>query len=220
MIRESQSAFRSGGKDIALDCFLPASTEQSFPAVVALHGSGGNYSGMAEPARLLAEEGIAVYVLHYFDRTSTIYAESRSTILRNSPFWLKTLWDCVTFVAHQPNVNPEKIGLIGFSLGAYLSLSIAAFDPRIKAVVEFFGGLPKEVKPFARRYCPVLILHGEADKTVPVREAYDLQQIFERNHVPYEMKIYPNIGHGFSGPIWQDAGNRTVQFLKKHLRSE
>ena len=175
---------------------------------------------MAEPARLLASEGIAVYVLHYFDRTSTICAESRSTILLNSPAWLKTLWDCVTFVAQQPNVNPDQIGLIGFSLGAYLSLSIAAFDPRIKAVVEFFGGLPKEVKPFARRYCPVLILHGEADETVPVREAYDLQQIFERNHVPYEMKIYPNIGHGFSGPIWQDAGNRTVQFLKKHLRSE
>ncbi|HEV7218239.1 MAG TPA: dienelactone hydrolase family protein [Terriglobales bacterium] len=218
-IRESQATFRSGGKDIALDCFLPTSTEQSFPAVVALHGSGGNYSGMAEPARLLAAEGIAVYVLHYFDRTNTICADSRATILRNSPFWLKTLWDCVTFVAHQQNINPEKIGLIGFSLGAYLSLSIAAFDARIKAVVDFFGGLPKEVKPFARRYCPVLILHGDTDQTVSVQEAFDLQQILERNHVAYDMKIYPNVGHGFTGPIWQDASSRTVEFLKKYLKS-
>ena len=209
--------FRSGGKDIRLDCFLPSSAEQSFPAVISLHGSGGNYSGMAEPARLLAAEGIAVYVLHYFDRTNTGYADSRSTILRNSPFWLKTLWDCVTFVAQEPNVNREKIGLIGFSLGAYLALSIAAFDPRIKAVVEFFGGLPKEVKPFARRYCPVLILHGEADKTVPVQEAYDLQQILERNHVPYEVKIYADTGHGFNGPIWRDANDRTISFLTKYL---
>lgn len=172
---------------------------------------------MAEPARLLAAEGIAVYVLHYFDRTGTIRADSRSTILRNSPAWLKTLWGCVSWLAQQPNVNPEKIGLIGFSLGAYLALSIAAFDPRIKAVAEFFGGLPKEVKPFARRYCPVLILHGEADQTVPVQEAYDLRQILERHHVPYEMKIYPDAGHGFNGPIWQDANDRTLSFLKRYL---
>ncbi len=173
-----------------------------------------------EPARLLAAEGIAVYVLHYFDRTNTICADSRAAILRNSPFWLKTLWDCVTFVAHQPNINADKIGLIGFSLGAYLALSIAAFDARIQAVVEFFGGLPKEVKPFTRRYCPVLILHGEADQTVPVQEAYDLQKILERNQIPYEIKIYPNAGHGFTGAIWQDANSRTVEFLKKHLKSK
>ncbi len=175
---------------------------------------------MAEPARQLAAEGIAVYVLHYFDRTGTIHADSKSSILRNSPFWLKTLWDCVTFVSSQANTNSQKIGLIGFSLGAYLSLSMAAFDTRIRAVVEFFGGLPKEVKPFARRYCPVLILHGEADQTVPVQEAYDLQQILERNHVPYEMKIYPRVGHGFSGDVWQDANNRTLSFLGEYLVAE
>ncbi|MGH9530333.1 MAG: dienelactone hydrolase family protein [Terriglobales bacterium] len=217
MIRESQTTFRSGGKDIGLDCFLPAATETLHPAIISLHGSGGNYSGMAEPARLIAAEGIAVYVLHYFDRTRTIHADSKSAILRNSPFWLKTLWNCVTFVAGQPNINPEKIGLLGFSLGAYLSLSMAAFDPRIKAVVEFFGGLPKEVKPFVRRYCPVLILHGEADQTVPLEEAYDLQQILEHNQVPYEMKIYPGVGHGFSGSIWQDATERMLSFLRRYL---
>lgn len=174
---------------------------------------------MVEPARLLAAEGIAVYVLHYFDRTDTTVADSRATILRNSPFWLKTLWDCVTFVTQQPHTNADKIGLIGFSLGAYLALSLAAFDARIQAVVEFFGGLPKEVKPFARRYCPVLILHGEADQTVPVQEAYDLQKILERNHIAYEIKIYPNAGHGFTGPIWQDASSKTVEFFKKYLKS-
>jgi carboxymethylenebutenolidase len=218
-IHESQATLRSGGKDIALDCFLPTSTEESCPAVIALHGSGGNHSGMAEPARLLAEEGIAVYVLHYFDRTNTTFADSRAAILRNSPFWLKTLWDCVTFVSKQPNINADKIGLIGFSLGAYLALSMAAFHARIQAVVEFFGGLPKEVKPLARRYCPVLILHGEADQTVPVQEAYDLQKILERNQIPCDIKIYPNVGHGFTGAIWQDANSRTVEFFKKYLKS-
>jgi carboxymethylenebutenolidase len=216
-VSESHITFGSGGKDIGLDSFLPQSSNNLFPAVISLHGSGGNHAGMSEPARLLATEGFAMYVIHYFDRTNTTRVDSRSAILLHSPFWLKTLWDCVTFVSRQPNIDPDKIGLLGFSLGAYLSLTVAAVDSRIKAVVDFSGGLPREVKPFARRYCPVLILHGETDQTVPVQEAYDLQQALERSHTPYEMKIYTGVGHGFSGPAWQDATARTVRFLKTHL---
>jgi carboxymethylenebutenolidase len=216
-VRELQLTFKSGGKDVRLDCFLPSQSEKQFPAAISLHGSGGNYFGMAEPARMLAAEGIAVYILHYFDRTDTIRVENRSTILRNSPFWLKTLWDCVTFAGRQPHVDAEKIGLIGYSLGAYLSLTAATVDSRIKAVVEFSGGLPREIRPFARRFYPVLILHGEADQTVPVQEAYDLQQVLQHTHTPYEIQIYPGAGHGFGGAVWEDATGRTLSFLKKCL---
>ncbi|PYX14431.1 MAG: hypothetical protein DMG87_20100 [Acidobacteria bacterium] len=87
----------------------------------------------------------------------------------------------------------------------------------VRAVVEFFGGLPKEMKFFMRRLCPVLILHGEADPTVPVQEAYHLQRVLEKKRIPYEMQIYPGAGHGFEGPVWQDANARTLEFLKKHL---
>ena len=173
---------------------------------------------MAEPATLLAAQGFAVYVLHYFDRTETTEA-SRETIFRHFPMWMKTLWDSVSFVARQPHVDPDRIGLLGFSLGAYLSLSNAAIDSRVRAVVDFFGGLPKEMKFFMRRLCPVLILHGEADTTVPVAEAYHLQQVLEKKGVPYEMQIYPGAGHGFRDEVWRDAGLRTLSFLQKHLAS-
>ena len=172
---------------------------------------------MAEPASLLAGQGFAVYVLHYFDRTGTVELDGLQTIFRHYPAWMKTLWDAVSFVASQPQVDPERIGLLGFSLGAYLSLSASTIDSRVKAVVEFFGGLPKEMKFFMRRLCPVLILHGEQDKTVPVAEAYHLQQLLQKKQIPYEIQIYPGVGHGFSGEVWRDAGLRTLGFLNKHL---
>ncbi len=217
-VTQSAIVLESGGKDIRLDCFLPSANGQRFPAVIGLHGSGGGHATMAEPANLLAEQGFAVYVLHYFDRTGTTEVD-RETIFRHFPIWMKTLWDAVSLVARQPQVDPERIGLLGFSLGAYLSLSNAAVDPRIRAVVEFFGGLPKEMKLFMRRLCPVLILHGEADQTIPVEEAYHLQRVLERKQISYEMQIYPRVGHGFSGEIWRDAGLRTLVFLRKHLAS-
>jgi carboxymethylenebutenolidase len=213
---QSQLTFESGNKPIRLDAYLPDS-DGKHPTVLALYGSGGGVEGMGEPASMLAAQGFAVFVLHYFDRTGTAQATDKPTIVRNFPAWGKTVWDAISQVEQHPQVDAQRIGLLGFSLGAYLALSVASVDPRVQAVVEFFGGFPKEMKFFMRRLCPVLILHGEADTTIPVQEAYDLQALLEKKGMPYEMKIYPGAGHGFEDDIWRDAGMRTLQFLQKYL---
>ena len=216
-ITQSPAVFQSGGKPIRLDAYFPYTSAAPVPAVLGLHGAGGNVSGMERYASTLAAQGFAVYVLHYFDRTGTESAD-KPTIMRNFPLWMKTLWDAITFVKTQPQVDRERIALLGFSLGAYLSLANSAIDPRVKAVVEFFGGMPKEMHLFMRRLCPVLILHGEADQTVPVEEAYQLQKLLEKKKIPYEIKIYPGVGHGFEDEtIWRDAGLRSLQFLRRYL---
>lgn len=212
-----RSSFDSGGKAISIDCFVPLGDAQRFPAVIGLHGSGGGHASMTEPAAWLAARGFAVYIPHYFERTGTTGITDRGSMVRHFPLWGKALWDAVGYVEGQRQVDPEKIGLLGFSLGAYLALSVASVDPRVQAVVDFFGGFPKEMKLFMRRLCPTLILHGEADPTVPVEEAHHLQHMLEKNGIPYEMQIYPGVGHGFDGETWRDAGQRTLAFLQRYL---
>jgi dienelactone hydrolase len=217
-ITESRSTFDSGGQSIAYDAFVPlVANGQRFPAVIGLHGSAGGHATMSDPATMLAGQGFAVYVLHYFDRTGTTGVADKQTAIRHFPLWGKTVWDAITQIERRPEVDPHSIGLLGFSLGAYLVLSVAAVDSRVRAVVDFFGGFPKEMKFFMRRLCPTLILHGEADPTVPVEEAYHLQEILEKKNIPYELQIYPNAGHGFTGDVWQDACRRTLAFLQKYL---
>jgi dienelactone hydrolase len=215
-VAQSELRFESGGRSIRLDAYLPDNASAPLPAVIALYGAGGNVSGMERYASVLATQGFAVYLLHYFDRTGTKLAD-KQIIFRNFPLWMKTLWDAISFVEKQLQVDAQRIALLGFSLGAYLSLATSAIDPRVKLVVEFFGGMPKEMKLFMRRLCPVLILHGEDDATVPVEEAYNLQKLLEKKNIPYEMKIYPKVGHGFETETWRDAGQRSLQFLQKHL---
>jgi len=45
----------------------------------------------------------------------------------------------ITFLEQQPEVNPEQIGMAGFSMGGMVT-SLTAMDPRLKAVVPFVGG--------------------------------------------------------------------------------
>jgi dienelactone hydrolase len=221
-IIQSPTVFQSGGKPIRLDAYLPEAVDGPVPAVIALYGTGGGVSGMERYASMLAAHGFAVYLLHYFDRTGIESADKptivKQTIMRNFPLWMKTLWDATSFVETQPAVDRQRIALLGFSLGAYLSLANSAIDYRVKAVIEFFGGMPKEMNLFMRRLCPVLILHGEADPTIPVEEAYQLRRLLEKKGIPYEIRIYAGAGHGFEDEIvWRDAGRRSLQFLQKYL---
>jgi len=214
-VRIENTAFDSAGRNITVQQFLPSAAGR-YPAVLALHGSGGIREGWADqPSRLMAAQGYAVFVVHYFERTGTTWADPDST-RSHFPLWMQTIGDAITFAAKHDAVDARRIALLGFSLGAYLALSVASVEPRVKAVVDFFGGMPPELQGFTRMP-PVLILHGEQDRVVPVSEATQLEQLPKRAGTPFEMKLYPGAGHGFSGLQLLDAGQRTVQFLKRYL---
>lgn len=219
----SKSEFTSGEKTIPVELFLPKG-EGKHPAILLVHGADGLqveliteffYRGLAKE---LARQGYVVVMPHYFDRTGTKWGDLKSN-LKNFVTWLQTLGDALTFLAKRPEVDPERIGVVGASLGAYLAVSGALFDPRIKVVVEYFGGVPPKVVTDAKRMPPVLILHGDADHIVPVSEAHRLESWLKEKHWTYDIHIYHGQGHGFLGPDGQDAQRRTVAFLGKYLKA-
>jgi carboxymethylenebutenolidase len=190
------------------------------PAVILLHGSGGlrysleRYQMMAEA--FAAASGYAILVPHYFDRTDTTWADS-AIYTRYFPTWMETVADGMTFAQSRPNVDPSRIALVGMSLGGYLAVSLGATDERVKAVVEFFGGIPDTIAATAKRMPPTLILHGDADTTVPVSEARKLESFLRERRAAYEIEIFPAQGHRFDPTTTADALRRTAAFLTKHL---
>ena len=214
-----QTAFNAfNGRQIPVDVFAPGSSGR-FPIVCALHGSGGlNGAGALEIGELLASHGFCVFVPHYFAATDTPWADV-PTIWREFPNWLRAVSDSLDFAEKHPQADPSRIGLIGFSLGAYLSLALGTQQQRIKAIVDFFGGLSDYFVERLTRLAPVLILHGEADRVVPVSEAHKVAHVLAQRGLTYEMKLYQNAGHGFHGVEMLDAGQRAYNFLKKHLRA-
>lgn len=77
----------------------------------------------------------------------------------------------------------------------------------------------REVSPrayFARITEPVLIHHGTADESCPIRWSHRSLAALERAGVRARMFVYPGEQHAF-GPAWPTSMRRTVRFLDRHL---
>jgi dipeptidyl aminopeptidase/acylaminoacyl peptidase len=218
-VKQSTGSFKSETKEISFELFEPVAPGK-YPAIVMLYGSGGMAVGgplFRLTAQALAGQGYVVYLPHYFEKTGTERA-TREDDIKYFATWMRTITDAIGHAKNQSNVDAKRIGLIGFSLGAYLSLSLASINNEVKAVVEYFGGLPDFFARQAQAMPPTLILHGDADKTVPVAEAYNLETLLKSKKANYEIKIYPQQGHGFTGSAAADAMQRTVAFFEKNLK--
>lgn len=82
---------------------------------------------------------------------------------------------------------------------------------RLKAVspVHFSG----EMKT------PVLLVHGDHDKRVPIEHAHRMRQTFTAKGTPFEWMELPGSGHGFASESVREAFyERLVRFLSTHLK--
>lgn len=221
----AQGSFTSSGKSIVIERFDPE-IKGSHAAVLLVHGSGGPDGGWRKSNLIeaLTEAGYSVFAPHYFDGAGIW---SPSDHVEKFFAYIRTLNDATRYLAGQPGVRAGGIGVVGFSLGGYLVLGLAEEEfshpppegaPPIKAVVEMYGGMPDFAASRLTTMPPVLILHGEKDQVVPVSQAHDLAALLDKKKLPYEMKIYSNQEHGFSGADLKDANGRTAAFLKAHLQ--
>lgn len=123
------------------------------PAVVALHGTGGNKEGQLPLLKELAELGfisVAIDGRYHGERSGTGFgvADYNEAIVRafrtgkGHPFLYDTVWDVmrlIDYLATRPDVDPRRIGLIGFSKGGMETYLAAAADPRIAVAVPCLG---------------------------------------------------------------------------------
>lgn len=92
---------------------------------------------------------------------------------------------------------------------------------------QFFGGTRSE---FPDRYRaadltlmadahapPFLLIHGEDDDLVPIVQSKVMHDALCRNGTPVKFHRYPQEGHSFSYPAWEEIARQIVVFLKETL---
>jgi len=54
---------------------------------------------------------------------------------------------------------------------------------------------------------------------VPVEQAHRLERVFKDKKITYDIKLYPEQGHGFFGPDARTP-NRAFRFFDKYLKTK
>ena len=151
---------------------------------------------------------------HYFERTGHVVGGALKADELKS--FVEAVADGIEFGIGRGIVDPDRIGMMGYSIGAYIAFFRGARDPRIKAIVSVAGGLPVESKS---KFPPVLILQGSADRSNPVSRVKAFQDVLKAQGIPNAARIYKGMGHNFDSDRWEDAAIRAAAFFDKHMRS-
>jgi len=126
------------GDDITLSGILygPADPDKNDPAVIVLHGWLEPEENGADMVSIvawhLAREGYVALALSMRGWPDT---GGQDDCGGKQPF---DVVRAVEWLSQQPGVNPNRIGLLGFSQGGQVALLAAGLTPKIKAVVAFF----------------------------------------------------------------------------------
>ena len=125
------------GRRIKALLTVPAMAGQHYPAVVCIHGHGGNRHAVHDPgsiykgfAAALAAKGVVTIAIDVGQHE--VYEEGRT--LMGERLW--DLMRCVDYLESVPQVDRFRIGCAGLSLGGEMAMWLGAMDERIAASVS------------------------------------------------------------------------------------
>ncbi len=212
---EDVTILTENGKSV-FGWFIPATRSGSGPAVVAIHGWGGNAENLLSLVRPLHEAGFMLLLID-----ARCHGLSDEDSFASMPRFAEDLGHAIDWLKCQEGIDPQAVITIGHSVGAGAALlsasgrddiaavvSIAAFSHPVAMMRRWFvskripyvpvgwlmlryiewviGYRFDDIAPvntIQRVHCPVLLVHGAEDTTVPVSEAHAIHGARLGEHV-------------------------------------
>jgi len=122
------------GRRIKILLTLPNSKKETFPAVVCIHGHGGNRYSVYDKKSIYKGFASVLAERNYVTISTEV---GRHEVYENNRILMgERLWDlmrCVDYLESLPQVDKFKIGCAGLSLGGEMAMWLGAMDERIAA---------------------------------------------------------------------------------------
>jgi dienelactone hydrolase len=238
-----KETFTVDGKTITAERFSPQE-KGNYPVVIVLPAVDGINAEFGpvyrQHARAFAAKGYEILLVDYLAATDTekmplnkvqdrvrAFYQAGAKPTEGELAFLKTQYQAWTRAARAAvkHAKPagKRIGIVGFSLGGVVALGAAGDDDgSVTAVVNLFGGMPKEICKGIKKMPPSLHLHGDVDEIIPPPIAYQQEEMLRKVSGAVEFKMYQRMGHLEGGSLWDklDVQKRVEQFLKKYLNED
>jgi fermentation-respiration switch protein FrsA (DUF1100 family) len=200
----------------------------SYPVIVYYHGNGGHLGGRGRRTRIYLEAGYGLLLAGYRYNAGAGGAASEEGLLADGRA-------AVAF-AQARGYEPERMVFYGESLGSGVATAMAAEYGASALILEMayssvadvaqhhYWYLParwlvKDSFDSAARMqlvrAPVLIVHGENDRTIP---AWSARKLLEAAAEPKEGHFLPAGNHGNLYRL--GAGDLVLDFLVRHVLPE
>jgi acetyl esterase/lipase len=198
--------------------FLPERGKANGAAVIVAPGGGFRILSMGnegwEVARALNERGVAAFVLKYrlrptapdwaeFDKANPLAAPSPAgaASVARSPVVLPledatAAFKLVRARAKEWNVDPSRIGMMGFSAGAgtTMAATLQSTENKPAFIAPIYGS---QVAVEVPADAPPLFVALAADDPLFGNNEYGLLASWKKAGRPVEFHLYQNGGHGF-----------------------
>jgi carboxymethylenebutenolidase len=196
-----------------------------FHGLIVIQEFWGVDAHIQDVTRRLAQEGFVALAVDLYDgRVAKDATEARQMMQAIDP--KSTLEKLIAGVAAL-RANPQtggKVSVIGFCMGGFWALTLAAHSKDLSSAVAFYGRVPPDAT-IENITAPVLYVYAGKDHHIPVSEAHRLGEKLKGKGGTVEIKIYPDADHAFMNDTRKevykaddakDAWTRAVSFLKNH----
>jgi carboxymethylenebutenolidase len=200
-----------------------------FPGVVVIHEAYGLNDHIRDVTRRFAGAGFAALAADLFTGRNRVICMTRfmAGMLAGAVnrFGIDDLKSTLTYLAKLPEVDPQRLGAIGFCLGGGFAVAWACTDSRLKAIAPFYATNPRPIDA-TRRLCPVVGSYPGRDFTARAGRALDAA--LTRSGIEHDIKIYPESRHSFFNDTRSvydqeaanDAWRRTLKFFGEQLANK
>lgn len=194
--------------------FLPpeASSAAPVPAVVLLHGASGVQSVRELTyARQFAAQGVAALAVDVFaPRRERASGFVQRLLEITEAMFLADAYAALQYLAVRPEIDGERVALIGFSYGgmvaAYAAYAQVAerYAPkglRFAAHVAFYAPCIAEFEDKRATGAPLLMLWGGRDAIVDAERCGRVARALEEGGAEVETVVYPEAVHQWDGRV-------------------
>jgi carboxymethylenebutenolidase len=221
-------SYKSGDETVHGVLYTPRG-KGPFPALVVIHEYWGLVPWVKEQAAKLSDQGYVTLAVDLYRGKATDSPEVAHELMRGLPQDRanRDLLAAVQYLKSLKNVNPAKIGSIGWCMGGGYSVDLAIADPTLAADIINYGHLATDPARLRQIHAPILGLFGAQDKGIPPADVRKFEADLKQMGKTIDVTIYPDAGHAFQNPgnktgyrsaDTADAWNRTLEFLAANLK--
>jgi len=241
------------GSDLYAHIILPAdfNPEKKYPVIVYVYG--GPHSQLVNNTWLggtslfnyyLAQQGFIIFTLDNHGSPNRGLAFEQAVFRNLGTLEVKDQMVGVNYLKSLPYVDPERIGVQGWSYGGFMTISLMLREPDIFKVGacggpvtdwkyyevmygERYMDTPEENPEGYKEACllekagnlkgDLLIIHGTSDPTVVWQQSLALLQRFIEEGKMVDYFVYPGHGHGVGGKDRLHLNRKIEKYFMDHL---